>query len=298
MGDSLRRRRTGLAALVVALVGCSGSPVHVDDPGPPPGATYVGDETCTTCHDDAATAYAKTIHVRALADPGRPESERGCEGCHGPGSVHAEEGGGKGVGGLRAFTSEEPASFRSAGCLACHAGNRALHDFLAGEHSMSRVACTDCHAGHAVHGGPLLRQSTPGLCYGCHENVRAAFALPEHHKVPEGVVSCIDCHQPHGSRNTAGLRDADDRVCFTCHAEIQGPYVFEHGAEIVEGCTRCHDPHGSVNRHLLIRQQAAQLCYECHTATPATHAQPSFRDCTRCHVAIHGSNTDPRFFAP
>ncbi len=31
------------------------------------------------------------------------------------------------------------------------------------------------------------------------------------------------------------------------------------------------------------------------TVTPATHLQASFRDCTRCHVAIHGSNVDPRF---
>jgi hypothetical protein len=53
-----------------------------------------------------------------------------------------------------------------------------------------------------------------------------------------------------------------------------------------------------VNRHLLIRQQVAQLCYECHAVTPQTHLQPSFRDCTRCHVDIHGSNTDPRFIAP
>jgi hypothetical protein len=50
-----------------------------------------------------------------------------------------------------------------------------------------------------------------------------------------------------------------------------------------------------VNRHLLIRQQVAQLCYECHTVTPSSHVQPSYRDCTRCHVDIHGSNIDPRF---
>jgi len=272
--------------------------VHVDEAPPPSGATYAGDEVCTTCHDEAATAYGKTIHARVLSDPSRPESERGCEACHGPGSIHADEGGGKGVGGIKGFGSEETASSRSAACLNCHAKQSALHDFLAGEHSFGTVACTDCHAIHKPGASPSLAQKPPGLCYGCHEDLRATFALPQHHKVPEGVMSCTDCHQQHGSRNTAGLRDADDRTCFTCHAEVQGPFVFEHGAEITEGCTRCHDPHGSVNRHLLIRQSTAQLCYECHTVTPSTHVQPSYRDCTRCHVAIHGSNTDAHFFAP
>ena len=44
-------------------------------------------------------------------------------------------------------------------------------------------------------------------------------------------------------------------------------------------------------------QPVALLCYQCHTVTPPTHLQPSYRDCTRCHVSIHGSNTDPRFIS-
>jgi DmsE family decaheme c-type cytochrome len=125
--------------------------------------------------------------------------------------------------------------------------------------------------------------------------VRASFALPEHHKVNEGVVSCIDCHGAHGSRDRGALRGTNNRECFRCHAEIEGPYVFEHEALLAEGCVACHVPHGGVNRHLLLRQQVAQLCYQCHTVTPADHVQPSFRDCTRCHVSIHGSNVQPHF---
>jgi DmsE family decaheme c-type cytochrome len=113
--------------------------------------------------------------------------------------------------------------------------------------------------------------------------------------VNEGVVTCLDCHRPHGSRNLAALRGANDLTCFRCHGDLEGPFVFEHAGNVTEGCQRCHDPHGSVNRHLLIRQQVAQLCYECHAVTPSNHLQPSYRDCTRCHVAIHGSNVDPRF---
>ncbi len=109
-------------------------------------------------------------------------------------------------------------------------------------------------------------------------------------------MRCGDCHAVHAVRSDDTLRAAPrDRTCFRCHAEQEGPWVFEHFGLVAEGCERCHDPHGSVNRHLLARQQVAQLCYECHTVTPRSHVQPSYRDCTRCHVAIHGSNTDPRF---
>jgi len=48
----------------------------------------------------------------------------------------------------------------------------------------------------------------------------------------------------------------------------------------------------------LLYQQVAQLCYQCHAATPSSHVQPSYRDCTRCHTAIHGSNSQAFFLEP
>ena len=260
------------------------------EPEPP---AYAGDEMCIACHDAEASSYAKTPHAKPLADPSRPEPLRSCEACHGPGQAHADEGGGKGVGNLETFDASRPAAARAAVCLKCHAGAAELHDFKRGDHALAGLACTDCHR---IHGGdaPLLAKPAPQLCYGCHLEIRAKFALTEHHKVNEGVMSCVDCHNPHGRSAPSPMRGSDNVRCFRCHGDIEGPYVFEHAGVVTEGCVRCHDPHGSVNRHLLIRQQVAQLCYECHTVTPATHVQPSFRDCTSCHVAVHGSNIDPR----
>jgi len=280
------------AALAVALAAAFVSRAQAEEAKP---SGYAGEDVCSACHTEQAESYGKTPHAAALASATRPEALRGCEACHGAGQAHAEAGGGKGVGGLQSFARTRPASERSAVCLKCHAGAETLHDFKSGEHALSAVACNDCHRMHGGVGERLLAKPTPELCYGCHLEVRAKFALPEHHKVNEGVVSCMDCHRPHGSRTPRLLHAANDRTCYRCHADVEGPFVFEHAGLVTESCARCHDPHGSVNRHLLIRQQVAQLCYECHAVTPSSHIQPSFRDCTRCHVDIHGSNTSPRF---
>jgi len=293
----MTRRLIGVAALGLALARLS---VAAEDPAPgdtdakpPAAAAYVGDDdVCSACHEEQAKAYAKTPH--ATYDRAKP-GPHGCEGCHGAGQAHVDAGGGKGVGGLMTFAASVPVAARVAPCLACHAGDQRLHDYQRGEHALAGVACTDCHSGHAGVGEALLLRPTPRLCYGCHGDVRSQFLLTEHHKVDEGVVTCGDCHQPHGSRNFAMLRGANDRTCFKCHGDLEGPYVFEHVPQVSEGCARCHQPHGSINRHLLLRQQVAQLCYECHTVTPSNHVQPSYRDCTRCHVSIHGSNTNAMF---
>jgi len=289
--------RYGLLVLV-ALAACTRPAAHVDDdPAPPPaGVTYAGPDVCVACHEEQAASFAKTIHAGVLG-PERPEADRGCEACHGPGGPHAEAGGGKGVGGLRAFTHDEPAKGKSAACLRCHAANAGRHDFLRGEHALAAVACTDCHDGHGGVGDAMLVRGVPELCYGCHEDVRASFALPEHHGPGVAPTPCTECHDAHGTKNERSLREPNDRRCLECHNDVAGPFVFEHAGLVSEGCTGCHEPHGSVNRHLLARQPVALLCYQCHTVTPPTHLQPSFRDCTRCHVSIHGSNTDPRFIS-
>src|SRR5256885_2197228 len=71
----------------------------------------------------------------------------------------------------------------------------------------------------------LLKQSEPALCFSCHGTVQAEFALPMHHRVPEGLVKCSDCHNPHGSLNNASLNKLTSETCVNCHAEKRGPYI-------------------------------------------------------------------------
>lgn len=214
-------------------------------------------------------------------------------------------------------------------CLSCHQTSRNQDAFLHSGHQMTGVSCNDCHASHLVKEikdaskGPgqlpqaqffqvpqradetrwldtsLLKTSQPDLCYGCHATVRTQFAQPVHHRVPEGLIKCTDCHSTHGTLNPSGLVKAQKDTCVQCHVEKRGPYVHEHPAAKVEGCTACHTPHGSANRMLLVRREGRQLCLQCHTGfhllTQAPHGRLGFQtsgECTRCHVAIHGSNFD------
>jgi len=154
----------------------------------------------------------------------------------------------------------------------------------------------------------LLKEPEPQLCYSCHRSVESQFALPQHHRVGEGFMKCTDCHTPHGTMNHFQLKKAGFEACVQCHVEKRGPFVYEHAVVRVDGCTACHSPHGSVNNFLLKRRSQRLLCLQCHSAIHATsgfhgqanvpHGRGGFQTsgpCTRCHVAVHGSNFDPNF---
>ncbi len=265
---------------------------------------YVGGEACFACHQ-IEEAFKKNPHYKTWDDTSKPAGERGCESCHGPGKAHIEGGGD--ITKIFNYKKVTPQESTNA-CLDCHLKQSERSNFLAGEHGLNSVACTQCHSVHTPHvQEALLKARTPALCYDCHGEVRPQFNKPFHHKVHEGLINCTDCHNQHGGFNTRQTRNSTgtDVVCFKCHADKQGPFVFEHAPVKLEGCVLCHQPHGSVNPRMLKRAQVNQICLECHTETagipevPGTpHSLTSARrvSCTTCHVNIHGSNLSPVFF--
>jgi DmsE family decaheme c-type cytochrome len=137
---------------------------------------------------------------------------------------------------------------------------------------------------------------------------------PFTHRVVEGgVMDCSSCHDPHGrpGRESLRLTRMGEPPCLSCHSEKRGPFVFEHPTGQSVGtaadCFRCHEPHGSSNPKMLLRANVYQLCLECHSPIkpntigsqpPSFHdiSLPRYRNCTTCHVAVHGSNLSPRLF--
>lgn len=303
---------------VLVLAGLGGSRAQ----GPSSGL-YVGSNVCRTCHPDVWSTFYKNPHYKTLAlakaaASGEPAPPAGCETCHGPGKQHVEARGGKAT--IVAFSQLSPKATLD-NCLTCHSASLARANIRRSTHTLADVACTACHS---IHRSPvtktLLAKKQSELCYGCHASVRAQFSMPSKHRVDEGFMSCADCHNPHGAyppswRMAVRPRMADQALgneepCLKCHLDKRGPFVFEHAAVRVDGCEACHLPHGSTNPRLMRRPVVFTLCLECHNGADAfgrnargipiqspSHnmADPRYRNCSACHVRIHGSNSDARF---
>jgi predicted CXXCH cytochrome family protein len=305
----------------------------------PPLPSDMPDQKINQLVDYMMTLTAKTEAVGKPPAASAPTGVSGCEACHGPGKAHAEaeqEAGGDPAKQAAAtkliFKFDANPKENSERCLACHVSSRHQEMFSDSAHASASVGCNECHASHLVadvHAGnkrnlasaqgdffevpqllesrrwlqnSLLKQSDPALCFSCHGNIQALFALPVHHRVPEQLMKCTDCHNPHGSINRASLNATNWETCVKCHVEKRGPYLYEHPAVRVSGCVICHNPHGSTNRMLLVRREGRALCLQCHTGFHAQAGVPHSRlgfqasgECTRCHVTVHGSNFDSNF---
>ncbi len=271
------------------------------------GKQYVGSDMCLDCHDDIGEGFHKTAHGILLGKSDR-YAERLCESCHGPGSKHIEE--------MDVASIINPAKLRGTGikdpCLSCHGDSR-YADWQFSSHAGGDMHCADCHQSHAELGGNLKKQE-PELCYDCHTDVRAAFFMPSHHPVREGIVSCLDCHDIHGGNLEFAVQDDGRQRCLSCHPQVEGPFVFEH-APVTEDCGICHKPHGSVSHNLLV-QSEPQLCLNCHpmhfhatipgiegdsleapqqpgrffSSTHDGFKKAFLTKCTQCHTGVHGSD--------
>ena len=266
------------------------------------GATYVGDDTCVTCHEKEQKKYTSTMHGRT-DHPRAPGAKMGCETCHGPGSKHADDETIPGL--IRAFAKEAPRQ-GNAVCLTCH--ERGTHALWEGSvHDARNLSCATCHSVHSFKSeqAQLKTERDMDTCATCHRDKVAKIDRSGHMPLREGKMQCSTCHNPHGSTNVKQLRKGDSiaELCTSCHADKRGPYLWEH-APSRDGCAACHDPHGSSNERMLVTKPPF-LCQRCHVATrhPSTvydnslvgaGSTPSIRiyarSCVTCHANIHGSN--------
>ena len=271
----------------VAFVGsCVTSGAARVEPPQIPGATYVGNEACATCHEEVAARASRARHGRLTVEQ-RTGTAGTCEGCHGPGSVHANSSDPRDIWSFKRLDPEQ----QVAVCTRCHDG-RAYAHFLSASHSANDMSCATCHPSHPENSA-TPRAAQPELCYSCHANIRAKANLPSHHPIREGRMQCTDCHNLHGPDAGESIGGRTNDRCTKCHREKEGPFTFEHAA-VVEDCAACHDPHGTVVNNLL-KKTEPYLCLGCHHVhfQIKEHADvraTASQRCTQCHTAIHGSD--------
>jgi predicted CXXCH cytochrome family protein len=242
-----------LAAIGVCVVVISCATVNRVVVAPPmiPGATYVGMDTCAPCHEKETRDFKLAFHARiTIPDPKGKREGVGCEGCHGPGSLHVEAGGERGK--FIVNPSKNPEA-----CYQCHLDKKAQMN-LPYHHPVreGKMNCTSCHDPHGsdIKKGRLLLARVNDVCAQCHRK-QAGPHVFEHPALREG---CTTCHQVHGSLNAKMLTERDANLCLKCHAQMQVPVgppriwigVADHNSRLRQGpcfSSGCHEaPHGSM----------------------------------------------------
>lgn len=253
-------------------------------------ADYIGSKRCVACHKKYDIPHRGTGHGFLFMKMDDAGPNKGCEACHGPGSIHndiEDEG--------TVFFGELTEDQANALCYNCHNPGSDMRSWEFSQHAMSDISCVKCHSPHNYKDTSLLAETEPELCYKCHGETRAEMSMPSHHPVKEGKVNCSDCHDVHNNSTLEVDRSA--QKCIECHQEKAGPFMYDH-PPVVESCTICHQPHGSVNQNLKVLNTPS-LCLQCHAKTPITHVTAGngrYNDCQTCHAALHGSNSNKEFF--
>lgn len=261
---------------------------------------------CADCHTELVQAFAKNPHGRYSHKEAKPDPNDACSTCHGDGTKHVEGGGDP------SLISTPRGAKGSEDCLSCHDTKKNPHDsFTTGFHANTEaVNCLSCHSMHkpAEKSVALLARAPGPLCGTCHLTQTASFLnKPFAHRLDRGGMTCLDCHAPHARKGeTVKMTVQGELPCLDCHSEKRGPFVFDHVTGTGGDCLSCHQPHGSNNPKQLLWARVDQLCLSCHSQTggprtlgsqpPSFHdlTLPRYRNCTTCHVAVHGSNLSPQ----
>ncbi|MFM8469007.1 MAG: cytochrome c3 family protein [Limisphaerales bacterium] len=237
----------GLSVLAAAaMVSCATVTRTVVEMPSIPGADFVGNQNCAQCHAEQVRDFKTSSHARLQAK-GANADHLGCEGCHGPGSLHAQAGGGR--------NNILNPRRDSEACFKCHLDKRGEFN-LPHRHPVpeGKMSCADCHHPHkgsAIAGGGTQLATEHETCGRCHTAQSGPFVF-EHEAVREG---CTTCHKPHGSVNRRMLAERNSTLCLKCHFQQQAAAgaIFIGGQDHSTRMTRgscfsggCHEAvHGS-----------------------------------------------------
>lgn len=163
--------------------------------------TAAGTETCMRCHGgERMTSMAETAHGNA-DDPHAPYAQKGCESCHGPGSLHVSRArGGAGFPNLIRFDDRATRDQQKAACLDCHGkamGDNEGMEWTGSLHDTPRMTCSNCHELHTSDNAMADRDKQTASCAKCHEDEISNHSRFEDKGIVFDNLSCYDCHDVH-----------------------------------------------------------------------------------------------------
>lgn len=163
--------------------------------------TAEGSARCLRCHaGEQMTLMAETAHGD-VENPHTPWAQKGCESCHGPGSLHASRArGGRGVPALVTFGRDESVSRQTQACIACHGqdmGDVPGMDWTGSAHDTGRMTCISCHDGHIADNPLRDQQAQRESCTQCHGRQVDSHPRFEDKGIVFDKLACYDCHDVH-----------------------------------------------------------------------------------------------------
>lgn len=265
--------------------------------------SFVGSASCKACHPKIHDALSSSPHSKIFTDESLPVEIKGCEACHGPGSIHV---GNAGKTKLSIPKADNPAAVNKT-CGICHFKNESSKapkewQNLSGSnwartmHGRKNLSCKSCHTGHPDADNKSLIKPVDTMCLDCHASLleKSPGKKAEYTHSPVATGKCVLCHDPHGNAGTNMIVKDMQSICERCHKPDNPELVKAHSNYPIAGsqCGTCHDPHSHDQKGKLMgaKQHApfkGGQCETCHvkpeTDKPITLVKPSNELCFSCH---------------
>jgi nitrate/TMAO reductase-like tetraheme cytochrome c subunit len=259
-----------------------------------PHAEKLAKVQCGACHEEAVSAYDRSIHAKARRENAASVAAT-CVDCHTPHAIRAAKDPES-----RTYALNLPAT-----CGRCHGDPRvieqghirignvvdlyrdSIHGKAVAKSGLVVAAnCTSCHGSHDIRlktdaDSRVHRANIPSTCGACHEGIKAQYGTGVHGQaLAKGsgkVPVCADCHSAHGIQraDVANWQLDVIRECGTCHEDKIRTYrdtfhgqVTSLGFVRVATCAACHGAHvihpASDPRSTVSAQNRLKTCQQCH----------------------------------